>query len=160
MKVLFLDVDGVLNGHEPMENGYCGIKPECVSRLNRILRAVPDAKIVVHSAWRYLLYEGNLPIRFFENLLLTHGVDCFGRLAGRTRWDGVNGWVPTADDLKERADQIREYVAEHGVECFAVLDDLELQIENFVRTDGDVGLTDADANAVIRLLTKSMWEAA
>jgi hypothetical protein len=146
VKIIFLDIDGVLNDHSPMCNGYCGIEPLRVAFLNRILHAVPDAKIVVHSAWRYLLYEGNLPIRFFENLLLTHGVDCFGRLHGRTRWDGPG------DGFLDRAAQIREYVAEHGVERFAVLDDLELPIENFVRTDSNVGLTGTDADRAIAIL--------
>lgn len=153
MKIIFLDIDGVLNDHSPMCNGYCGIKAECVEQLNRILATAPDAKIVVHSAWRYLLYDGDLPIRFFENLLLSHGVDCLNRLHGRTRWDSVGGHEA------DRVSQIREYVIDHGVECFAVLDDLDLQMENFVRTDGSRGLTRDDADRAICILCPSMFEA-
>jgi hypothetical protein len=46
MIVIFLDIDGVLNGHQKHENGYCGIYPECVTRFNRLLDAVPNAMVV------------------------------------------------------------------------------------------------------------------
>lgn len=39
MKVLFLDIDGVLNGHEwDDEAKSCTIRRECVKHLNRIVR--------------------------------------------------------------------------------------------------------------------------
>lgn len=39
MKVLFLDVDGVLNGHEwDDEAKSCNIRRECVKHLNRVVR--------------------------------------------------------------------------------------------------------------------------
>jgi len=54
MKLLFLDIDGVLNDHAKLESGYCGIRHDKASLLNRILDAVPDVQLVISSAWRYL----------------------------------------------------------------------------------------------------------
>jgi len=74
MKVIFLDIDGVLNGHEFCEHAKsCGINPECVCELNRIIAAT-DAKIVLSSAWRYMVHGGALTLKGFEYMLRTHGV--------------------------------------------------------------------------------------
>lgn len=150
MKAIFLDIDGVLNDHEQQDNGYCTIKPECAVRFNRILRAVPDSRIVISSAWRYLILNGGMALYGFESLLLTHGVDCFNKVAGHTRAD-ANGGEPF-----ERVAEILEYVDENDVELFVVLDDMDLKIENLIRTNGNVGLTDADADRAIAILTPSM----
>lgn len=84
MKVIFLDIDGVLNDHTQMENHYCGTKYECVQQFNRILDAVPEAKIVISSAWRYMILRGDVTLKGFEMLLLTHGVKCHERVIGHT----------------------------------------------------------------------------
>lgn len=152
MKAIFLDIDGVLNDHTQQDNGYCTIKPECAVRFNRILRAAPDSRIVISSAWRYLILNGGMTRYGFESLLLTHGVDCFNKVAGHTRAD-ANGGEPF-----ERVAEILEYVDENDVELFVVLDDLDLPLPEsvFVRTDGNVGLTDADAERAIAILTPSV----
>src|SRR5262245_22677615 len=55
-RVLFLDVDGVLN-HEAafttMKLGPAPIDPACVAQLDRVVEAT-GAKIVLSSAWRNL----------------------------------------------------------------------------------------------------------
>lgn len=55
MKVIFLDIDGVLNWRATVDriSGYIGFCPARIARLNRITAAVPDAKIVVSSTWRH-----------------------------------------------------------------------------------------------------------
>lgn len=60
MKVIFLDVDGVLNwvGTEDRIDGYIGLCRERIQRLNRICDAHPDAKIVVSSTWRHAYRNG------------------------------------------------------------------------------------------------------
>lgn len=159
MKALFLDIDGVLNGHEKLESGYCGIRYECAKRLNRILDAVPDFQIVVSSAWRYMTYRGDMTIAGFEYLLLVHGIKAYQRVHGVTEADPVaaepchfDSETWKANGIRWRADQIREYISQHGITCYVVIDDLPLEIERFVRTDGECGLTDDDANKVISFL--------
>lgn len=162
MKVLFLDIDGVLNPHERMATGYCGICRERAGHLNRILATVPDAHIVISSAWRYMILNGSMTLRGFEFLLLIHGVCCHGRLHGHTCADGDICEEPPHDDMEAwreiglamRAGQISRYVAEHGVVRFAVLDDLPIDVPNLVLTQSGIGLTAAEADKVIELLTE------
>jgi hypothetical protein len=146
MKLLYLDIDGVLNDHSKYDNNYCGIKKECVDQLNRILEAVPDLQIVISSAWRYMIPDA-MSLKGFEYLLLTHGLNCYGRLYSYTCRDEILG-------TRER--QIKLHLMdEHKIESFAVLDDLPLNIKEkfFVRTNGKIGLTKEDADMVIRILT-------
>lgn len=59
MKVIFLDIDGVLNwrGTEDRILGFIGFDPPLVERLNLITAAHPDAVIVVSSTWRHTFVE-------------------------------------------------------------------------------------------------------
>lgn len=155
-RAIFLDIDGVLNDHEETESGYCGIKPACVSELNRILRAASDAHLVISSAWRYLILNGEMTLTGFMWLLLHNGIDCQNRVHGYTRKDVLG----CDQGEQERAQQIREYIDAHGIELFVVLDDLDLPIENFIRTNGSVGLTSADAGKAIQILCPSIIGAA
>lgn len=75
MRIIFLDIDGVLNGHERFGNGYCGIRRENVDNLNLILEAVPAARLVISSSWRYMIQPKSMTLEGFTNLLLSHGVD-------------------------------------------------------------------------------------
>lgn len=83
--VIFLDIDGVLNGHnfstEAMSNV---IERKQVQLLNWILRKT-DARTVLSSAWRYMIH-GGMSLQGFDYLLRTHGVIA-GRLIGCTCTD-------------------------------------------------------------------------
>jgi hypothetical protein len=161
-KLLFLDLDGVLNGHEKHpDSHYCGMRPDLVQRLNRVLYAVPDAKIVISSAWRYMILEGAMTLKGFQYLISIHGVAAWDRLHGHTAADvppdeqpshgDVETWA--ANGLRWRNEQIAAYVAEHKPTRWAVVDDLPLSVPNFVQTDGTIGLTDADADRLIAILS-------
>lgn len=59
MKVLFLDIDGVLNGNytsnkpDELYRPYISdLDQECMNNLQLILDAHPDLRIIIHSAWR------------------------------------------------------------------------------------------------------------
>lgn len=157
MKLLFLDVDGVLNDHVRHENGNHVIERDRVEHLNRVTRAT-GAWLVISSAWRYMMYDGpehpaGMTLDGFRYMMQSHGV--VGHVHGITRRD-------TRDDNgnlleNERGRQIADYLAEHGpVQSYAVVDDLDLGIREaghpFVQTDGDKGLTEADAERLILLL--------
>lgn len=60
MKLLFLDIDGVLNDHTRTPSGYCGIQADKVSHLNFILKEAPEVQIVISSAWRYIMLRGDI----------------------------------------------------------------------------------------------------
>lgn len=161
MSIIFLDIDGVLNDHTKLPSGYCGIQLPQAQRFNRILAAVPEAKIVISSAWRYLILRGDMTIKGFELMLLIHGVLCYGRILGHTAADGEICDEPDHHDreswerigLQMRAGQIARAVEELRPSRYVVLDDLPLDVPNLVRTDGGTGLTEADAARAIQLFT-------
>lgn len=167
MKVLFLDIDGVLNGHEwDDEAKSCNIRRECVKHLNRVVRET-GCRIVLSSAWRYIVIGDDMTLKGFGYMLRTHGLlaDCASRnlIVGHTRADD-----PSCDpaDLKidERAVQIREWLAEWQrlgravvpVAAYAAVDDEEqgfaLHGIPAVITDGKLGMTAADADRLIEIL--------
>jgi len=162
-KLLFLDIDGVLNRHDRHANGVCGLHPECVRELNRILDAVPDLQLVIISAWRYYIHDGFMNHDGFVMMLQTHGVACYGRIHGYTRRD-TRAWKshnPTPEEIEEwniygieeRGEQIHEYIAALpeivGQARFAIIDDLPLSWHCLFQTNKSVGLTPAIADRVI-----------
>jgi hypothetical protein len=156
--ILFLDIDGVLNDHRKWASKYSPILFENVVHLNTILGRVPEVRIVLSSAWRYVFNT----VPTIETLLMCHGCDCCGRVLGATCSDEeINaGPMPAFDDperwrslgLTWRADQIERFVEQHNPEEFVVLDDLPLQVPNLVQTLPNVGLTAADAITAISIL--------
>jgi len=116
-KILFLDIDGCLNGHEydaKAESSW--IKPECVIHLNRVLTST-GCNIVISSAWRYMILNGACTLRGFEYLLRTHRVHCKDLLVGTLDFDEIQ-------DESGRANLIKKWVEEHKPIRWAVLDDL------------------------------------
>ena len=73
LKVIFLDIDGVLNfdncSDRLVDNSWHECSPAAVERLNKIIRAT-GAKIVLSSTWgNYHSYE------WVEGFLVAHGLD-------------------------------------------------------------------------------------
>jgi hypothetical protein len=136
-RLLFLDVDGVLNGQTN------GIEPELVARLNRIVE-MSGCKVVVSSTWR-LHYE--LPI--LQSMLNAAGFT--GKLAGRTpKYMSCTehldaGWEC---DQAHRGHEIKTYLRNAYPDeqpTIVILDDggdMEPYGERLVQTQYDVGLED------------------
>jgi hypothetical protein len=73
-KILFLDIDGVLNDHAFCEVAQsCTIKPQCMGHLNQIIHST-GCSIVLTSAWRYIIHGGDMTLKGFEYMLRTHGL--------------------------------------------------------------------------------------
>lgn len=99
-----------------------------------------------------------MTLRGFEAMLLTHGVDCYSRVHGITAPD-EKYWpeVPTIDDyadLTVRARQIQEYVQQYSPQSFVVFDDLDLPVENLVKTDPQIGLEQKHIDSALAILFK------
>jgi len=160
--VIFLDIDGVLNRHEWDAAVMCGqIHRDKVQLLNDVLRAT-GAKIVLSSAWRYILYRGEMDLMGLEWLFRSHGM-LADRLIGVTRKDTMvrpTTFSPeTWPQHNERGQQIADWRTESGhAGPYVVVDDLDLGISDaghpFVLVEGDVGLTAADAAEMIQLLSR------
>ena len=154
MKILYLDIDGVLNDHTRNNAGVCGIKYQCALEFNKFLDRNPDVQIVVHSAWRYYISRGDMTPMGFNMMLQTHGLKVYQRIEGITRNDDIPDPVGIHlsevdkywwdKGLAERERQILEDVSVRKPTKWAVLDDLPLQIPNLVRTDRNKGLTEYD----------------
>lgn len=151
MSVIFLDVDGVLNDHGQMMNLYCGIHSDKVNLLNVVLDTT-NAQIVISSAWRYMIINGSMTLKGFENLLLTHGLKCHNKVIGHTCSDECIK-TPFA-----RGFQISKWISDNNYAGkYVVVDDLDLGISAanhpFVQTDGSIGLTQENIKQILERLS-------
>lgn len=152
MKVIFLDIDGVMNHKNHLVRSdkhklqsFC---PLATENLRHILVAC-KAKIVVSSTWR----KSYKNIRRLKKELFSH--------YGLSRY--VVGLTPVIEDKKnffysERGVEIRAYMNEHGIteEDMVIIDDdddMNDLMHRLVQTSWyEGGLTKDKAEAVIRLL--------
>lgn len=86
MKIIFLDIDGVLNwrGTKDRVDGFIGFDPDLVAQFNRIIEAHPDAKIVISSSWRHCSAHNKAYKDFkgLKRLLARKGIK--GKIIGHT----------------------------------------------------------------------------
>lgn len=132
MRLIFLDIDGVLNhGYDTTRGGPDGFDycvASCVDALNTILQAT-DAKIVVSSSWRIVHSLEDL-----RRILRDWGVQ--GDVVGATSVDleDEDGY-PAA-----RIAEIRAYLDAHPCTSFLVVDDqdVRLDINNAIVSDAEI----------------------
>lgn len=141
MKVLFLDIDGVLNcptttekvGRGPFA-AFLGLDARLVGMLRDWLAENPDVKIVISSSWREdkdqldLIREAGIPFLSFT------------------------------PNMKNRATEIDYWLtANPEVTAYAILDDIEQfndrQRPHFVRTSYEHGLREKDLRALEVILS-------
>lgn len=153
MKVVFLDVDGVLNSEEFVlrkveQNGLENVHgdfprsefcPILVAHLNTLLNAT-KAKIVFSSSWRHGRSLSNI-----QELLDSVGV--YGEVISKT---------PDLPNLI-RGHEIKEWLTFHPeVSSFVIIDDdddmLPEQLSNFVQTDFRKGLSLEKVKEAIKIL--------
>lgn len=149
--LIFLDIDGVLNTHDYLDDRVmCGtFHHDKVDLLNKVLLET-DAKVVLSSAWRYLVHRGDMALSGIDWLLRSHGI-YKERLIGITRKDKMiqdysdvkNTWPITNERGQQIADWLKENPQYNG--RYVVVDDLDLGITEsghpFVHTNGQIGLT-------------------
>lgn len=145
IRIIFLDVDGVLNSTTPSFTGPT-LDPICLERLAGLIEQT-GAKIVLSTSWRLL------PKLMTElgDLLADGGVS-LSHIVGQTaeRRGGP------------RSAEIIEWVVEHTaqVSSWVALDDLWMDPEvtpaiagHAIQTVGQLGLQDHDVEAAIEVLT-------
>lgn len=138
MKILFLDIDGVVNSkHTAARNGgIAGIDPYLAFLVGKISLAVEDLKVVLSSSWRHFP-NGRTEVE--QHVLPIY--DQTPNLRGESRGKEIQAWL---DEHPE-------------VECYAILDDegdmLESQQAHFFRTSWDEGITPEISERVIAHLT-------
>ena len=161
-KVLFLDIDGVLNCTYPtpsdehewvdLDEWRYGFNPQLVARLRYIL-ANTGCKIVVSSSWRHHTnYAPYQPERNWRDVL--------AEMLGKTSDELYAGSTPTDFKGGRRGIEINKWLEEHPVDSFCVVDDETVDIEPYigkahiVKTDMKVGLTMDDARRIMEVLNK------
>ena len=140
MKVIFLDIDGVLNNARSNEES---ITFPCIDDVNlQHLKHIIDetnASIVLTSSWKED-YQDNDAIRSFIN-------------------EKVPVFDTTDDNILNRGKGILEYLSAHrDVESLVILDDEAFDFEecglmdHWIKTSYGCGLTEMDAERAIRIL--------
>jgi len=146
MKVIFLDIDGVMTSNLLNEeiNKSTSIYPfakECVNVLNEILRS-NKSRIVLTSSWRTVFSAEKQCEIFIENGVIQIPYS-------QTRDLGY----------ENRSDEIRNYLAKNGnISNFLILDDMEINgfDENFIRVDYNTGLTNKHIEKASQILNQDI----
>ena len=163
MKIIFLDVDGVLNytqwyvsDRNPGNlNGQEGdIDPECIERVMRIVKET-GAKVVITSDWR-ISWGGTLDR--LERMGLPRDV-----VIDKTPFAWGNDMslkqymLDDIDDIYSRGNEVNLWLKEHP-DCtnYTILDDrtdfTDEQQPHFVHINPMYGLTDDDADIASMIL--------
>lgn len=138
MKIIFLDVDGVLNSVQDrfswtIESDKHLILLACIVRRT-------DAKIVVSSSWRNCSLLDTLKKRLNDFSMSVFGITGYNK-------NGIRGL------------EIKEWLDNHNdIESFVILDDEVFDIKehfpnNFVQTSMEVGLQKEDVEKCIAILS-------
>lgn len=155
MKVVFLDIDGVLNGASYGEDTYfdafadkdLALHQSCLDNLKAIVDAHPDAKIVWTSDWRFYdkakWHQWKNPKLYLEALPWLAG-----KFIGKT----------PAKMSSEHYHDIKWWLDENKTEHYVILEDSYFPKNWFgiekhlVATDSNIGLSKKDADLAIKIL--------
>lgn len=145
MKIIFLDIDGVILPNWPQWINRLYFPFWIVGILNRIILET-EAKIVISSMWRY-----RFTFQQLKDIFSLNGVDsnCIIGTTGIVRSTSLTMIV----HAKSRSDEIREWLEQHpDIEQFVILDDENIIgfDDNFVKCDD--GLDRNEAEKVIEIL--------
>ena len=149
MKVIFLDIDGVLNSRE--YDARCALTGSDLMRPDpklvvRLLAAIQpfDAKIVLTSSWRLdKTIQWPFPV-----------YDVTPRVDG-TRAEEIKAWLKGTGECAEMVSCVDPKCV--NVDAFVILDDEpDAGIgfgDRFIQTDPRTGLTAEDADRIVGLFT-------
>ena len=144
MKIIFLDIDGVIINRASCKKRYDSADPGCVTNLNGLI-AKTGAKLVLSSCWRI-----GRTVKELNELLVNWGVQ--GEVIDKTvELPGMN---------VQRGDEIGQWLREHQgeVEAFVIIDDdadMGQLLPHLVHTRFAPGMTANDAEMAIKVLAKT-----
>ena len=152
MKVIFLDIDGVLNtpSSENRCGEYIGIDDDKVERLKQIVEKT-KAEIVLISTWKkYWRKEDKLkPLQDYSANYLDEKLAKQGLKAIDKTKDKADG------RYLSRGESILEYVYRNNVKKYIILDDCQFDYDGcyltdcLIKTKKAEGLTKADRKSVV-----------
>ena len=157
MKVIFLDIDGVLNSKEFLKNN----QNEVIDRSSvSILKKVIDktgAVIVMSSGWRLWFDDNMMPEDGYSQCLYDILCEFDIKLFGKTPDFSTNEIRTKKTFSHVKAKEITAWLSEHkNFDKYVVLDDLLLKSEeinsHLIRTNAQVGITEDDAKRAIIMI--------
>lgn len=158
MKIIYLDLDGVLNNTEyyqkkdlsshHKEHSHFDIKN--ISALNKIVKNT-DAKVVLSSAWRLIKTVEETNLLFKEVGINAEVISATESLHYKDTYE-----------LAPRGLEILKWIRDYhrtlkgGLENYVIIDDeddiLDIQEKHFFHINDVVGLTDQNADVIIEFL--------
>jgi hypothetical protein len=143
MKIIFLDFDGVLNNLKSITDRqmFC---PTNMANLKRIVDET-DAYFCLSTSHRYIPFS----LAMFDMICKKYGFS--NRVYDKTKDNSEK--ASTIQGAQQRVQEIREWLEQHPeVTKWVVLDDMDMKINNFIRTNYLNGLTKDDADRAIHIL--------
>ena len=165
MKVIFLDVDGVLIAFGPQASSIGSFDPDCMSALKEIVEKT-GAKIVISSSWR----ESKVDLALLMHKLNEIGISEDDVIDMTPELHSINGEMWDDDKGKfvggdgwtgGRGHEIETWLLANltNVDKFVILDDdptakqrKDWQHGMFVNTDFNTGLSSEEADKTIKFL--------
>ena len=161
MKIIFLDIDGVLNVYyESRDEFGCTFHKCFVDNLRYVIDQT-GAKIVISSTWK------DSGLKIMQDMWIKRNLP--GEIIDITPncVDIVDYGICEFYDLVERGHEIQKWIDDHNIESYVILDDnddmLISQKENFVQTAHNrdhidciygYGLTKICAEKAIKILNR------
>lgn len=155
MKVLFLDIDGVLNSGNyikrldgQFDDPQYQIDPEAVVRLNAITN-LTDCKIVVSSTWRLAFLNRMAgPLRSLQGCLQMYGIT-----------GDIIGMTPNKPNCtrNQRGKEIQSWLDDHigQVDKFVIIDDdsdMGRLLPHLIKTIFNDGIQDIHVRRIVEIL--------
>ncbi len=165
MKVLFLDIDGVLNTkwwytqmgkNTPKDKYGYAFDPKAIANLKRIVEET-GASIVISSSWKCMGLSQIEEMWDIRNLP--------GKIVGITPNSVsdellLNADIDSIELFHIRGEEIKEWLKMHEkhVRNYAIIDDMDNMLpeqqSHFVQTNPEVGITEEDAQKTIEILNR------
>ncbi|MCI6692399.1 HAD domain-containing protein [Clostridium sp. SGI.024] len=159
MKVIFLDIDGVLNSEKFLNNN----KGQVVDRERvSILKSIVDktgAVIVMSSGWRLWFDDNMLPQDGYSKELYEVLCEFNINLFGKTLDFSTEEIRSRKTFSHVKAKEITAWLNDNkSIEKYVVIDDLDLknkEINNhLVRVNGEIGITEEDGQIIINMINE------
>lgn len=157
MKVIFLDIDGVLNTptSEARCGEYVGIDDEKVSLLADIVNRT-KAEIALISTWKkyWRKEERRKPLQDYLATYLDEKLASFGLKVFDKTKDESDGLYLS------RGEGILEFIDRNKVDCYVILDDLQFDYDGcdltdcLIKTNPKMGLTNEQVEKACEILLK------
>lgn len=171
MRVIFLDIDGVLNGDKSLMLDDA-LDDDLILKLKTLVNKT-GAKIILSSSWKFCFN----PLRILMKNLSKYDLYLSGMTQNgvSVEWLKSQGYTPTTKYLDTREDidgneyevttdrgaEIYKWLSDNpDVESFVIFDDEAFDIiryfpNNFIKTNPRIGLTEENVEQAEKILTKA-----